>query len=130
MYIQKGKESNSLSYQRSLPSGKEAVSINFSRLRETRDSYGYGGGGQNSKIDKAYPKDDGIFLVNLESGKAKLIVSLLEIKKYVPKLRKTEFNTLIILYLVEKVQKYFGYREQNQLEKTLLHLRLIEMELI
>ena len=46
------------------------------------------------------------------------------------KLRKTEFNTLIILYLVEKVQKYFGYREQNQLEKTLLHLRLIEMELI
>ena len=86
MYIQKGKESNSLSYQRSLPLRKEAVSINFSRLRETRDSYGYGGGGQNSKIDKAYPKDDGIFLVNLESGKAKLIVSLLEIKKYVPKI--------------------------------------------
>ena len=46
------------------------------------------------------------------------------------KLQKTEFNTLITLYLVEEAQKYFGFREQNPLDKTPLHLRLIEMELI
>ena len=89
MYIQK--EEKVIPFRSAQSPPREAVSINFSRLRETRDSYGYGGGGQNSKIDKAYPKDDGIFLVNLESGKAKLIVSLLEIKKYVPKIARVQY---------------------------------------
>ena len=70
------------------PNGKEAISINFSRLRATRDSYGYGGDGQESKIKKVYPKDDGLFLINLENGIAKLIVSLFDIKKYVPEIKE------------------------------------------
>ena len=70
------------------PNGKEAISINFSRLRATRDSYGYAGNGQESKIKKVYPKDDGLFLINLENGVAKLIVSLFDIKKYVPEIKE------------------------------------------
>ena len=64
--------------------GKEAISINFSRLRITRSGYGYGGEGQDKKADTQFPKDDGLFLINLETGEAKLIVSIAEIKKMVP----------------------------------------------
>ena len=68
------------------PNGKEAVSINFSRLRETRSDYGYGGNGQDAKTDVQFPEDDGIFLVNLETGKAKLIVSIAQVKELVPEI--------------------------------------------
>ncbi|NOU61294.1 hypothetical protein [Marinifilum caeruleilacunae] len=66
------------------PNGKEAVSINFSRLRKTRDSYGYGGNGQDAKLDKVFPEDDGLFILDLETGKKKLLVSFQDIKELVP----------------------------------------------
>ena len=66
------------------PNGKEAVSINFSRLRNTRTDYGYGRGGQDAQMNVQFPENDGIFLVNLESGKAKLIVSVADVKEMVP----------------------------------------------
>jgi hypothetical protein len=66
------------------PNGKEAASINFSRLRTTRKAYGYGGGGQDAKLSVQFPKDDGLFLVDLETGKAKLLVSIYDVKKQVP----------------------------------------------
>jgi len=65
------------------PDGKEAISINFSRLRHTREAYGYAGAGQDAKLDVNYPEDDGLLLVNLESGKAKLLVSILDVKAQV-----------------------------------------------
>jgi Tol biopolymer transport system component len=66
------------------PNGKEAVSINFSRLRITRTDYGYGGEGQDSQPGVQFPDDDGLFLVDLETGEAKLIVTIAEIKDMVP----------------------------------------------
>ncbi len=66
------------------PNGKEAVSINFSRIRHTRESYGYGGGGQDAKLDVQHPEDDGLFLVNLETGEAKLLVSIHDVKSRAP----------------------------------------------
>ena len=68
------------------PSGKEAVSINFSRLRQTRTDYGYGGDGQNPQTDVKFPENDGLFLVNLETGDARLIVSIAQVKKMVPEI--------------------------------------------
>ncbi len=68
------------------PDGKEAVSINFARLRKTRIDYGYGGNGQDAKDSIQFPEDDGIFLVNLETGEAKLIVSISQIKDRVPEI--------------------------------------------
>lgn len=70
------------------PDGKMAVSINFSRLRITRPDYGYGGDGQDSRKDVPFPDDDGLFLVNLESGESKLLVSYKQIKELVPPLEE------------------------------------------
>jgi hypothetical protein len=70
------------------PNGKEAISINFSRLRITRTDYGYAGEGQDSKADIQFPDNDGLFLVTLETGEAKLIVSLAQIKEMVPEIPK------------------------------------------
>ena len=64
--------------------GKKAVSLNFSRIRLTRPDYGYGGDGQDSQKDIALPKDDGIFLINLETGETKLLVSYYQVKDLVP----------------------------------------------
>jgi hypothetical protein len=66
------------------PDGKEAISINFARLRITRSDYGYGGEGQDKKSDVQFPDDDGLFLVDLATGSAKLIVSIADVKDYVP----------------------------------------------
>ncbi|MEP7252323.1 MAG: hypothetical protein ABI683_08080 [Ginsengibacter sp.] len=66
------------------PDGKMAASINFSRIRITRSDYGYGGGGQDAKADVQYPSDDGIFLIDLKTGKAKLIVSVAQVKSMAP----------------------------------------------
>ena len=66
------------------PNGKEAVSLNFSRLRSTREAYGYGGDGQDARLSVPFPKDDGLFLVDLETGKAKLLVSIDGVKNQVP----------------------------------------------
>lgn len=68
------------------PDGKKAVSINFSRIRNTRSDYGYGGNGQDAKLNVQFPEDDGIFLVDLETGSAKLIVSIAQIKNLVPEI--------------------------------------------
>jgi hypothetical protein len=70
------------------PDGKEAISINFSRLRITRPDYGYGGDGQDSRGEIPFPEDDGLFLINLETGDAKLLVSYDQVKELVPSVDK------------------------------------------
>lgn len=70
------------------PNGKEALSLNFSRLRITRTDYGYGGKGEEEQADVAFPANDGLFLVNLETGSRKLIVSLAEVQGLVPAFKK------------------------------------------
>ncbi len=66
------------------PDGTEAISINFGRLRITRPDYGYGGNGQDARRDVQFPDDDGLFLVNLKTGQAKLLVSIAQVKSLVP----------------------------------------------
>jgi hypothetical protein len=66
------------------PDGKMAVSINFARLRITRPDYGYDGEGQDSRAQISFPEDDGLFLLDLETGEEKLLVSIAEVKNIVP----------------------------------------------
>lgn len=66
------------------PNGREAISINFARLRLTRPDYGYGGAGQDARATVQFPSDDGLFLVDLESGEARLILSIADVQKLVP----------------------------------------------
>ena len=74
------------------PSGKEAVCINFARLRNSRTDYGYGGAGQDPRMGVQFPEDDGLFLVNLETGEAKLIVSIAQVKDLVPEVPAEGFE--------------------------------------
>lgn len=71
------------------PDGTAAISINFARLRNTRTDYGYGGEGQDSRLDEQFPKDDGLFLIDLKTGKSKLIVSIAQVKDLVPDVPKS-----------------------------------------
>jgi hypothetical protein len=64
--------------------GKEAISINFARLRITRTDYGYGGEGQDKRAGVQFPEDDGLFLIDLETGKSSLLVSIADVKELVP----------------------------------------------
>ena len=64
--------------------GKIAISINYGRIRITRPDYGYGGEGQNPLADVQFPENDGIFVVDLETGSAKLIVSMAQVRELVP----------------------------------------------
>ncbi len=57
------------------PDGKLALSINFDRMFAFRPGYGYAGGG-HARLDDDHPDDDGVFLMDMETGKARLIISL------------------------------------------------------
>lgn len=58
--------------------GIHAVSINFDRMYDFRPGYGYAGQ-RDAFYDQPHPAEDGIFLVDLASGKSRLIVSLAQI---------------------------------------------------
>ena len=67
------------------PDGKKAISVNYARLRA---DYGYPGEGQDPREGAAWPEDDGLWLVDLESGAAKLIVSVASCRDRMPAIRK------------------------------------------
>jgi hypothetical protein len=60
------------------PDGKHAATLNFSRLAYTRPGYGYTGI-PYTKLDATMPDDEGVSLMDLETGKRKLIYSLKQI---------------------------------------------------
>ena len=58
--------------------GRSAVSINFDRLFDFRPGYGYAG--QTDRWQSVnHPDDDGVYLVDLETGRSRLLVSLQQI---------------------------------------------------
>jgi hypothetical protein len=69
------------------PNGKEAISVNFARIRLTRTDYGYDGPGQEAQSNVPFPANDGLFLVDLQTGAAKLIVSYEQLQSSVPKIK-------------------------------------------
>jgi hypothetical protein len=76
--------------------GRYGLSVNFSRMFDFRPGYGYAGGADPYAHTPA-PEDDGIHLVDLASGKDKLILSLsaiseLFIKKFGSKNPKLLIN--------------------------------------
>ena len=54
----------------------------------TRTDYGYGGAGQDARAEVQFPEDDGLLLVDLQTGAAKLLVSIAEVKDLVPAVPK------------------------------------------
>ncbi|NLN19523.1 MAG: hypothetical protein GX162_09650 [Firmicutes bacterium] len=60
------------------PLGRWALSINFSRLHDFRPGYGYAGI-VDPFYNEKHPEDDGVFLVNLQDGSSRLIISYRDI---------------------------------------------------
>ena len=54
--------------------GRKALSLNYARMRQCRRVVGYAGV-DDPNIDVPHPADDGLFLLDLESGESELIVS-------------------------------------------------------
>lgn len=54
--------------------GRKAFSLNYARMRQCRMCVGYAGV-DDSNIEVPHPDDDGLFLMDLETGKSDLIVS-------------------------------------------------------
>ena len=65
--------------------GRWAISINYARLYLTRPDYGYAGDGQDSRECTTWPDDDGLWLVDLKTSEAKLILSILQGRALMPK---------------------------------------------
>ena len=63
--------------------GKQAVSVNFARIHQTRPGYGYAGL-PDPWEDELHPAADGIYRMDLESGEHDLIVSLDQIVRIRP----------------------------------------------
>lgn len=57
------------------PEGRYALSLNFSRLHEHRPGYGYPGIPDPAHSDFS-PVEDGIFLLDMDSGHSRLLISL------------------------------------------------------
>ncbi len=65
------------------PDGRLALTLNFSRLQVTRPGYGYPGVDDPTVRDPR-PRNDGIYLVDLESGEWELILSIAELAEFKP----------------------------------------------
>ncbi|MDD4108853.1 MAG: hypothetical protein PHH93_09050 [Prolixibacteraceae bacterium] len=102
------------------PDGKEAVSINFARLRLTRPDYGYGGNGQDTREKDPLPADDGLFLVDLETGKAKLLVSYQQVRDVIPPVEEGDLAWFNHTLFSRKGSKIFWLSRQisNNSRKT------------
>lgn len=76
------------SYERPIyavtPDGQHAYSLNFARLQTHRPGYGYAGCA-DPWSDQPHPSNDGIYRLDLTSGKSELIISLDQLANANPK---------------------------------------------
>ncbi len=63
------------------PDGKQALSVNFARVGETRPGYGYYGI-DDPGANKLHPDDDGLYVVNIETNNSHLLFSLDQIAHF------------------------------------------------
>ena len=73
---------------------KWGLSINFARVYAFRPGYGYVGTKDKYANEKA-PEKDGVFLVDVQSGKCKLLISYAELVKKFPEPPYTEDKLVI-----------------------------------
>lgn len=78
--------------------GKRGLSINFSRLFDFRPGYGYAGI-PDEKANVQAPEDDGIFLVDMEKGTEKLIISMPAISEIFTKKFKSKNPKLLVNHI-------------------------------
>ena len=62
------------------PDGRTAVTPDFRRIQDMRPGYGYAGL-PDPHADESAPKDSGIFRLDLETGRQKLIISIADVAR-------------------------------------------------
>lgn len=80
------------------PDGRKALSLNFSRLFDYRPGYGYCNI-KDPHFDEIKPKDDGVFLIDLEARDYKLILSYQRLWELFSKGSKNEADKVIINHI-------------------------------
>ena len=79
--------------------GKSALSLDFERLHIFRPGYGYDRGQHPEQYD-SFPRNDGIWYIDLETGASRLIISLVQIAEDVGdfgwRISCTRFNHIMI----------------------------------
>lgn len=84
-----------------------AVSVNYARLSLTRPDYGYAGPGQDPRSEDTWPRDDGLWFMDLKTGECRLILSVAEGRKLMPGLCK--FNPEHLKHLPTAVHRGLAY---------------------
>lgn len=74
--------------------GKWGVCVNFSRIWNFRPGYGYAGI-PDPYFDNKAPEDDGVFLMNMETGETKLIINYVKLRDSFPKAPYSDAKLLI-----------------------------------
>lgn len=109
------------------PLGKNAVSLDFSRLNKLREGYGYWGLENGLKNFEAVPDNDGIYFVDLENNKTRLIISF----KRISDLNHSELMESGFHWVEHLTFSPFGSRfafiHRFQLENNRVYSRLISV---
>lgn len=93
------------------PKGKEALTLNYKRLDRLRPEYGYSVAAQNFSANRSL-EEDGIWRVNLESGKSELILSLAKLIASQPReeIADSEHKVNHIMYSPQGTKFVFMHR--------------------
>ncbi|WP_036476592.1 hypothetical protein [Myxosarcina sp. GI1] len=93
------------------PNGKEALTLNYKRLARLRPEYGYEVDASNFSDDLPLT-EDGIWHVDLETGKGKLIISLQDLIAYQsrPEMTAAEHKVNHIMYSPQGSKFVFMHR--------------------
>lgn len=80
------------------PTGKYALGINFGRMYDFRPGYGYADL-PDPHASQLHPVDDGIYLIELQSGKSRLILSLDQIWNFIQPRFQWEEAKLVVNHI-------------------------------
>lgn len=96
------------------PNGQEALTLNYKRLDRLRPEYGYAVNASNFRSDFSF-SEDGIWQVDLESGKGKLILSLQTLIEHQPhaEMADAEHKVNHIMYSPQGNKFVFMHRWLN-----------------
>ena len=97
--------------------GKKAVCINFSRIFDFRPGYGYCGI-RDPFFDEKSPENDGIYLMDTETGKTRLVLNYAAIREAFPKKPYSDEKLLVNHITFDPSGKRFVFLLRNFPEKA------------
>ncbi|TSA45655.1 hypothetical protein D4R51_01415 [bacterium] len=110
------------------PNGRCALSLNFSRIDDVREGYGYKGV-KDPSVSEKKPENDGIYFVDLEKNKKFLIISLAQLSEHLPISSMSEGKHWADHVTFSSDGMRFAFLHRWQLENRGMHSRLCVADL-